>query len=218
MAAGAFHGTVPFTPVADGEEEGRHFMAKRERISARQRAAREAGRRAAAAVRLAAARPPGQRLQPQDAVAGVPRPARAAGGVATSAGDIAVSVCAPGCQVCAEAREEFAAIRAASLVQRRRLEEPDRYPYAAGKHTLHRSACRQIEQQVGGVEGDDSSWPHGALTSFAHDGTLSSGWATHMRVMDPDEAATWVKERTGPRGGTRYRLCGICAPVPPESG
>ncbi|MEV5729745.1 hypothetical protein AB0N50_28730 [Streptomyces pharetrae] len=193
-------------------------MAKRGRISARQRAAREAGRRAAAAVRLAEARPPGQRLQPQDAVAGVPRPARAADGVTMSAGDVAVSVCAPGCQVCAEAREEFAAIRAASLMQRRRFHEPDRYPYAAGKHTLHRSACRQIEQRVGGVEGDGSPQLHGALTRFAHDGALSSGWATHMRVMEPAEAATWVKERTGPRGGTRYRLCGICAPVPPESG
>lgn len=186
-------------------------MAKRGRISVRQRIAREAGRRAAAAVRLAGARPPRPHPQPHDAVAGLPRPARAGGGVA-------VSVCDPGCRVCAEASERFAALRAASLVQRRRFDEPDRYSYAAGKHTLHRSSCRQIAQRVGGVEGDDSPCLHGALTRFAHDGALSSGWATHMRMMEPGEAAAWVKERTGPRGGTRYRLCGICAPVLPETG
>ncbi|MEV8550658.1 hypothetical protein AB0L04_12625 [Streptomyces glaucescens] len=126
-------------------------------------------------------------------------------------------MCAPGCRVCAEAREEFTALRAASLLQRRRLDEPDRYPYAAGKHTLHRSACRQIKQGIGGLEGDDSPRLHGALTRFAHDGTLTSGWATHLRVMEPAEAAGWVKERTGPRGGTHYRLCGICGPVQPEN-
>lgn len=193
-------------------------MAKRGRISARQRAAGESGRRAAAAVRLAGARPPRQRPRPHEAVAGIPQPARSEDEVAVSAGGIEVSVCAPGCAVCAGAREEFAAVRAASLVQRRRFDEPDRYPYAAGKHTLHRTTCWQIEQWVGGVEEDDSPWLHGALTRFAHDGTRNSGWATHLRVMEAGEAATWVKERIGPRGGTRYRLCGICAPALPETG
>jgi hypothetical protein len=208
-----FHGTVPFTTAVGGEEEGRAFMAKRGRISAR-----EAGRRAAAAVRLTGERPPRQRPRPRDAVAGIPRPARAEDDAAVPAGGIEVSVCAPGCAVCAEASERFDALRATSLVQRRRFDEPDRYPYAAGKHTLHRTTCRQIEQSVGGIEGDHSPWLHGALTAFAHNGTSNSGWATHLRVMEPGEAATWVKERIGPRGGTHYRLCGICAPDLPGTG
>ncbi|EFE65036.1 predicted protein [Streptomyces viridosporus ATCC 14672] len=194
-------------------------MAKRRRISARQRAAREADRRAAAAVRLAGARLPRshRHSRSHDAAVELSQPARAVGG--GPAGDgVALSVCASGCQVCAEASERFAAVRAASLVQRRRLDEPDRYPYAAGKHTLHRSSCRQIQQRVGTVGDDDSMRMRGALTRFAHDGAFGSGWATHMRMMEPGEAAAWVKERTGPRGGTHYRLCGICTPVLPETG
>lgn len=191
-------------------------MAKRGRTSRRQRAAGEAARRAAAAVRLA--QPPQPRhFEPRDAVVEFPVQS---GPVAWGRADgvARVSVCAAGCRVCADAAEQFHTIRAQSLVQRRRFDEPERYPYAAGKHTLHRSVCREIEQSVGHIEGDDSMWMHGALTRFAHDGTLNSGWATHKRVMEPGEAAAWVKERIGPRGGHRYRLCRICTPTPPEAG
>ncbi|WP_203633261.1 hypothetical protein, partial [Streptomyces sp. SID10815] len=91
-------------------------MAKRGRTSPRQRAAREAARRAAAAVRLAAAGPPRPRRHEQrheqrhDVVAElaelaelvtVPAPARAAddhtGGTPSPA-----PACAAGCRVCAE--------------------------------------------------------------------------------------------------------------------
>lgn len=126
-----------------------------------------------------------------------------------------VSVCPLGCQVCAEAVDRFNALRAASVVQRRRFDEPDRYPYAAGKHTLHRSSCREVEQSVGHIEGDDSEWMRGALTAFAHEGSSNSRWATHMRMMEPAEAVAWIKKRNGPRAGTRYRLCRICTPEHP---
>ncbi|MFI1701464.1 hypothetical protein ACH419_36665 [Streptomyces bobili] len=129
-----------------------------------------------------------------------------------------VSVCGVGCRLCAEAREQFDAIRAESVEQRRRFDEPDRYPYAAGKHALHQATCREIEQSVGRVQGDDSIWMQGALTRFAHEGTLNSGWATHKRLMEPGEAAAWVAERIGPRGGIRYRLCRICTPGLPVAG
>jgi hypothetical protein len=128
-----------------------------------------------------------------------------------------VSVCASGCRDCAEAKQQFDAIRAESVVQRRRFDEPDRYPYAAGKHTLHHIACREVEQSVGHVGGDDSVWMQGALTRLAHEGTTNTGWATHMRVMEPGEAAAWVRERIGPRGGARYRLCRICTPTLPAA-
>lgn len=56
--------------------------------------------------------------------------------------------------------------------------------------------------------GDDSFWLQGALTTFAHEGISNTGWATHMRVLDPGEASAWIAERIGPRGGTRYRPAG----------
>ncbi|MFF9091088.1 hypothetical protein ACF1BE_32940 [Streptomyces sp. NPDC014991] len=189
-------------------------MAKRGRTSQRQRTAGEAARRAAAAVRLAQLPPP-QRVA-SSAVVQVPVHARQAGWNGTH-GVSQVSVCASDCHDCAEARERFAAIRAESVVQRNRFDEPARYPYAAGKHTLHRVGCREVEQSVGQVKGDDSTWMHGALTRFAHEGTTDSGWATHMRVMDSRQAAAWVTERIGPRGGVRYRLCRICAPALPTA-
>ncbi|MGW2181574.1 hypothetical protein ACWCXX_26435 [Streptomyces sp. NPDC001732] len=128
-----------------------------------------------------------------------------------------MSVCAAGCQVCAGAEEQFNTIRASSIEQRHRFDEPDRYPYAAGKHTLHRTTCRMVERSVGQVGSDDSTRMRGALTTLAHEGTTDTGWATHMRVMEPGEAAVWAAERIGPRGGIRYRLCRICTPTPPAA-
>ncbi|MFF7146267.1 hypothetical protein ACFZB5_34695 [Streptomyces nodosus] len=182
-------------------------MAKRGRTSRRQRTASEAARLAQA--------PPPQRVQSSPA-AEAPAPAQLAW--PNRAGGAQVSVCSSDCQVCVGARERFDTIRAASVAQRRRFDEPARYPYAAGKHTLHRAGCREVEQSVGHVGGDDSVWMHGALTRFAHDDSLNSGWATHMRMMDTQEAAAWVTERIGPRGGHRYRLCRICTPALPAAG
>ncbi|WP_219807480.1 hypothetical protein, partial [Streptomyces sp. SM14] len=83
--------------------------------------------------------------------------------------------CAAGCRVCAKARGRFDAIRAESLNERQRFDEPGRYPYAAGKHALHRATCREAKS-VGDVERDDSAWMLvGALTRFAHDGSGDSG-------------------------------------------
>ncbi|MEU8473433.1 hypothetical protein AB0F30_37200 [Streptomyces sp. NPDC029006] len=191
-------------------------MAKRARASRQQRVTGEAARRAAAVLRLAQV-PSSRRAEPEPAGAGFPAPAGPVGWERLE-GPAEVSVCAAGCPVCAEAGERFTAIRAQSVEQRRRFDQPDRYPYAAGKHTLHQATCREITQSVGQVQGDDSIWMQGALTRFAHDGTLDSGWATHKRMMEPGEAAAWVAERIGPRGGIRYRLCRICTPQLPAAG
>ncbi|MFE2624190.1 hypothetical protein ACFXKH_29405 [Streptomyces caelestis] len=173
----------------------------------------EAARQAAAALRRAQV-PPSRRSEPERTAAGLVAPAGSVDWERLD-GVAQVSVCAAGCWVCAEARDRFDAIRAESVEQRRRFDEPDRYPYAVGKHTLHQATCRGIEQSVGRVQGDDSIWMQGALTTFAHEGTLNSGWATHKRMMEPGEAAAWVAERIGPRGGIRYRLCRICTPQLP---
>ena len=187
-------------------------MAKRGRTSQRQRAQGEAVRRAAAAARLAHTAP-AQRRAPA-AVAERPMPAQRARRY--TSGGVRVSHCPSGCPVCAEAQERFNAIRAHSLVQRRRYDEPDRYPYAAGKRTLHRVGCREVAPLVGQIKTDDSRL-YGALSEFAHEELVCAGWGTHMWVMDSQEAAAWITERIGPRGGTLYRLCRICTPELPTT-
>ncbi|WP_405692642.1 hypothetical protein [Streptomyces sp. NBC_00057] len=121
------------------------------------------------------------------------------------------------CEVCNAAREEFDAIAAKTLVQRKRLQDPGTYPYAAGKHTLHSSACRQTRESIGEIPGPDDWW-NGAdsmarnLREFAHKGLLNSGWATHMVMLTAEEALQWISSHTGPHGGTQYKLCKICQP------
>ncbi|MEU2876619.1 hypothetical protein [Streptomyces sp. NPDC007070] len=123
--------------------------------------------------------------------------------------------CADGCEVCAEAADEFSALRAESLAQRNRFTASGRTPYAAEKQTLHRGDCKKVEQSVGRVTGDGLAAGAEALSRFAHDGRLSPEWATHVRLLETGEAAQWVKERIGPRGGARYRLCRTCTPELP---
>ncbi|MFC7221004.1 hypothetical protein ACFQLX_23015 [Streptomyces polyrhachis] len=206
-------------------------MARRGRISSRQRAAGEAARRAAAAVRLAEGRPPRPRQYAAAATATLeaqapaqvqlPAPARevrapeAAPAPAPAAGLSALSTCAAGCPLCAGSAEEFHALRAASLAQRERLGDAARYPYAAAKTALHRRDCREVRQAVEAVEGDDSPALRGALTGYAHEGTVDARWGTPMRLLEAGEAAQWVRENTGPRGGARYRLCRVCTPELP---
>ncbi|MFJ4518971.1 hypothetical protein [Streptomyces sp. NPDC088816] len=114
-------------------------------------------------------------------------------------------------------RAEFEALRAASLKQRRRCVKPDRHPYTAGHRTLHQSVCPRTREWIGGIE-DESPWMRQNLREFAHAGITNGGWATHMRVLEAGEAAAWVAERIGPRGGLHYRLCRICTPALPAAG
>lgn len=193
-------------------------MAKRGRSTLRRRVAGEAARRAEAARRLAQV-PPSRRAEQARAE---PVEEERLGGAVEVPGCGAgcrvcaeASACAAGCRICAEAKGRFDAIHAESLEQRRRFDEPGRYPYAAGKHALHRATCREAKS-VGDVGRDDSAWMLvGALRDFAHEGSGNSGWMATMRMMEPGEAAAWVAERTGPRGGRSYRLCKICTPELP---
>ncbi|NED32987.1 hypothetical protein G3I64_10280 [Streptomyces sp. SID8499] len=157
-----------------------------------------------------------------DAAATTPAPAYAAVASAaagaldtTDNAPLPAPSCADGCEVCAEAADEFSALRAESLAQRNRFTASGRTPYAAEKQTLHRGDCKKVEQSVGRVTGDDLATGAEALSRFAHDGRLSPEWATHVRLLETGEAAQWVKERIGPRGGARYRLCRTCTPELP---
>lgn len=123
--------------------------------------------------------------------------------------------CPHHCAVCAGAREEFDAIAAESLTHKVRLADPDRHPYAAGRHTLHRSSCPQAVRFVGGVEPVGSPCYLAGLPPFAHRGVCSTAWAAGMQVLTEREAAEWVRRQTGPYGGSGFRRCGGCLPPVP---
>lgn len=130
---------------------------------------------------------------------------------------------AEGCGVCEAAEAKFQEISARTLVERERLKDPVTYPYTAGKHTLHSSSCAQAVKSIG--TGDKPFWSTGSeeddwqrnLRDFAHEQITNSDWATHMVMLTCDDAVKWVEERTGSRGGTRYKLCKICRPQAPGS-
>ncbi|MEU0102948.1 hypothetical protein [Streptomyces sp. NPDC006267] len=131
----------------------------------------------------------------------------------------------PDCTQCAEARPELEKIRDFALTQKERFAEPTLHPYVAGKTTLHRSSCSTME----GIarQGVPLSWGErteseadvfeGQLLGFAHARVLSA-YRRNFNVMTAQEAAGWVRARTGPRGGTRFRLCKVCTPGLPADG
>ncbi len=57
----------------------------------------------------------------------------------------------------------------------------------------------------------------GELLGFAHARVLSA-YRPNFTVMTDQEAAGWVRARTGPRGGTRFRVCKVCTPDLPADG
>ncbi|GHA42711.1 hypothetical protein GCM10010329_76990 [Streptomyces spiroverticillatus] len=81
----------------------------------------------------------------------------------------------------------------------------------ADKQVLHTVSCNEITAALAPMRAG-SPVPDGALGRFAHDGD-TSGWSTQVRVLDQVETEAWLRERTGPRGGLRYRLCRRCAPL-----
>lgn len=132
------------------------------------------------------------------------------------------SDCPAGCTVCAGAKAEFDALAEKSKMHKKRLLEPEAHPYAAGKHTLHRSLCARVKEHLGTAGSDnrpfrrdDLSFRREDLREFAHHGYRNAGWAALMTVMTANEAVEWTRARVGPRGGTKYKLCHICQPECP---
>lgn len=125
--------------------------------------------------------------------------------------------CPHTCPVCAGARAEFDAIAIESFAHKVRLSDPDRYPYAAGKNTLHRSHCPKVVRFVGRAESVEAPWSLAGLPAFAHHGVFSTSWAAGMQVMTLEEATEWIGRKTAPHLGTGYKNCRYCLPPVLES-
>ncbi|MFJ6493478.1 hypothetical protein [Streptomyces californicus] len=131
----------------------------------------------------------------------------------------------PDCARCAEARPELEKIRDHALAQRDRFADQTLHPYVAGKTSLHWSSCPTVEDLA--HQGRPLSWDgktesaadvfERQLLGFAHAQVLSA-YRPNFTVMTDQEAAGWVRARTGPRGGSRFRLCKVCTPALPADG
>ncbi|SCK62622.1 hypothetical protein YUWDRAFT_06558 [Streptomyces sp. AmelKG-D3] len=116
-------------------------------------------------------------------------------------------------------------IRDFALAQRDRFADQTLHLYVAGKTSLHRSSCPTVEDLA--HQGRPLSWDEktesaadvfeGELLGFAHTRALSA-YRPNFTVMTDQEAAGWVRARTGPRGGTRFRVCKFCTPNRPADG
>lgn len=132
----------------------------------------------------------------------------------------------PHCTQSADARPELERIRDHALFQKERIADQSTHPYVGGSTALHRSCCSVVEHisryGQGLVWGDPSVAAEsetevfeGELLGFAHARTLSA-YGQNFTVMTTQEAAEWIRSRTGPRGGTKFRLCKICTPDMPQ--
>ncbi|MCY0924250.1 hypothetical protein OTB19_39405 [Streptomyces sp. H27-H5] len=122
--------------------------------------------------------------------------------------------CFGDCDTCQAKKPEFEAHHAHAVEQKARHAQPDLYPVSVGGSSLHRVTCWYVQDQVRSVNaGDDPRWPVWRdLRDYAHDGSLTTAFWTQYTALPRHEAASWIGEHTGTRGGKRYRTCKLCDP------
>ncbi|MFJ3497821.1 hypothetical protein ACIPPJ_30110 [Streptomyces sp. NPDC086091] len=126
-----------------------------------------------------------------------------------------------GCVLCEERRTWFDGLLDEADVQWKRWQQPENYPFAAGQQGIHETSCSVVRRMMPTEYARPTGEAYGkALNSFSHaedhhyGGAFEdSGDYPRLDVMTPDEARSWVAERTGPKGGRNYKLCRRCAPA-----
>lgn len=128
---------------------------------------------------------------------------------------------ARGCVLCEQRRSWFDALLDHADDRWKRLQQPEMYPFAAGRQGLHETSCSVVTREMP----SDYARPTGdeylaALNAFSHTvdphyGEDFEGSRSYPRfdVMTTDEARAWMAERTGPKGGRNYKRCQRCAPA-----
>jgi hypothetical protein len=103
----------------------------------------------------------------------------------------------------------------------RRYGQPEVFPYAAGRHTLHRTGCSAAATCMwAGGGGRPTGRVHASyLSTYSHlpEQDRDVRFESHfpypdLVAMTGDEARRWVDERIGPKGGRNYKLCRVCCP------
>ncbi|MEU5898735.1 hypothetical protein [Streptomyces venezuelae] len=134
----------------------------------------------------------------------------------------ALARCYGDCDECIARKPDFDRRLHQVLVQRERYRDPAAHPWAAIRSTLHRITCRHVESlgQTCGLlftnlgEIDPEEYAQQLKWSVHDDSAGIPGEA--CTVLARHEAASWIAERTGPKGGERFKTCGICHPERPD--
>ncbi|WP_405534708.1 hypothetical protein OG787_08115 [Streptomyces sp. NBC_00075] len=134
-----------------------------------------------------------------------------------------------GCEACRRHQSDFERLVADAEGFWRRYQQPEKYPFTAGKKGLHETGCsvvkRAMPKQFSRPVGSQFSQ---ALREYAHaanpfmdtgnyedfDGCWNRA-ATYptFRPMTVAEARAWTAQNTGPKGGRNYKPCRVCAPA-----
>jgi hypothetical protein len=129
---------------------------------------------------------------------------------------------AGGCVLCEKHRSWFDGLLDEADDRWQRLQQPEKYPFAAGRHGLHETSCSVVRRGMP----SDYARPTGeayvaALNAFSHTVDPHSSREDfegcrdypHFQAMTSQEARNWIAERTGPKGGRNYKRCQRCAPA-----
>ncbi|MFD9572655.1 hypothetical protein ACFWBI_22755 [Streptomyces sp. NPDC059982] len=128
---------------------------------------------------------------------------------------------AGGCALCEERRSWFEELLDQSDVLWERLQQPEVYPFAAGRRGIHDTTCSVVKRETP----DNYARPAGeaytqALHLYSHtvvpyDRDIFESVRSYpsFTAMTPEEARTWIADRTGPKGGRNYARCQRCAPA-----
>ncbi|MGK4586168.1 DUF721 domain-containing protein [Kitasatospora sp. HPMI-4] len=130
-----------------------------------------------------------------------------------------------GCPACARGRDGLDRFFDDVDERCRRYGQPELYPFAAGRHTLHRTPCSSIVHAMRGAgTGSAHDRPVGSryefcLQTYSHlpEQNRDDNFATRypypaLLAMTREEALSWVKEHTGPKGRKNYKFCRVCVP------
>jgi len=124
--------------------------------------------------------------------------------------------------LCEKHRSWFDAMLDRADMHWQRLQQPQTYPFAAGRQGIHETSCSVVRREMPSQYARPTGEAYlQALNAFAHTGDPHSsseefeGFRAYPRfaVMTQEEARGWVAERTGPKGGRNYKRCQRCGPA-----
>jgi hypothetical protein len=135
-----------------------------------------------------------------------------------------------GCEACRRHRSDFERLVEDAAGFWRRYQQPEEYPFTAGKKGLHETSCSVVKRAMPkqftrptGTQFDRSlrEYAH-AANPFMSTGDYESfdgSWdraATYptFQPMTAVEARAWIAQNTGPKGGRNYKQCRLCSPAP----
>ena len=114
------------------------------------------------------------------------------------------SGCCPDCEI---AISSYAKAIVHHKEEVRRFDDANTYPYLVSRSTIHSWDCYQLANQL-------PDRPGPSLQDYGDKQRPGDG-GRELARLTPDEAESWINQRTGKRGGRNWRRCKSCQPALP---